>query len=98
MDLKVLKLSVAVCAFLYSQEALSQSVSDSIKVIDEVVITGAKTHRHIGNVTQKVDVIKSGEIDAVVLGNLNISEAIARKPGASVSALSRNDAGGLMQG
>lgn len=92
MNVKTTQVGIAVCAFLFSQNVLAQSVSDSTKVLEEVVITGAKTYRHIGNVTQKVDLIKAEEINTSVLGNLNISEMVARKPGASVSALSRNDA------
>ena len=92
---KTTHVSIAVCAFLFSQNLFSQEVkedSTKTKAIDEVVITGSKTYRQAGNVTQKIDVIKAMEIDASVLGNLNISEITTRKPGASVSALSRNDA------
>ena len=92
---KTTHLSVAVVAFLFSQNLFSQELkTDSTRTnaIDEVVITGSKTYRQAGNVTQKIDVIKAVEIDASVLGNLNISEITTRKPGASVSALSRNDA------
>lgn len=90
MKSKFTKASMAVMAFLGVQSAFAQQ--DSVSVIDEVVITGAKTHRSAGNITQKIDVIKLGEIESVVLGNQNIGEVVARKPGAAVSALSRNDA------
>ncbi|MFZ4583526.1 MAG: TonB-dependent receptor plug domain-containing protein, partial [Paludibacter sp.] len=68
-----------------------ESVKDTIS-IDEVVVTGSKTPQSIGNVTQKIDIIDSKEINTLVSGNRNISEALMYKPGASVSALSRNDA------
>lgn len=83
-------------AFFLNQNTIcsQEKKRDSIKSVElnEVVITGSKKYRQAGNVTQKIDVIKAQEIDASVLGNQNIAEVTARKPGASVSALSRNDA------
>jgi iron complex outermembrane recepter protein len=60
--------------------------------LDEIVITGSKTPRSTGNVTQKIDILDSREISRLVSGNRNIAEAIMYTPGVSVSALSRNDA------
>ncbi len=58
----------------------------------EVVITPSKLARSVDDVTQKVDVIQSNDIDQVVSGNRNICEIISKLPGVSVSVLSRNDA------
>jgi iron complex outermembrane recepter protein len=71
----------------FPQEILKDTIS-----MDEVVVTGSKTPQSVGNVTQKIDIIESKEIGNLVSGNRNISEALMYKPGASVSALSRNDA------
>lgn len=68
-----------------------ESINDTI-AMDEVVVTGSKTPQSIGNVTQKIDIISNKEINTLVSGNRNISEALMYKPGASVTALSRNDA------
>ena len=68
-----------------------QSIKDTLK-LNEVVVTGSKTPQSIGNVTQKIDIIDSKEIESLVAGNRNVAEVIMYKPGASVSALSRNDA------
>jgi iron complex outermembrane recepter protein len=76
-----------VCLAGYPQESLRDTLA-----IDEIVITGSKRYRSAGNVTQKIDVIRGIEFESAVTGNNNIAEIIARKPGASVSALSRNDA------
>ena len=60
--------------------------------LGEVVVTASKTATAPGNVTQKIDVLKAEALAKVVQGNNNLSEAIQYQPGASVSALSRNDA------
>ncbi|MFN8207943.1 MAG: TonB-dependent receptor plug domain-containing protein [Bacteroidales bacterium] len=65
--------------------------SDTIDV-QEVSITSSKGPQSAGNTTQKIDLIDQKEIKLLVSGNRNISEAIMYLPGASVSALSRNDA------
>lgn len=88
-----IKLSVVCCLALgthsasYSQEAVKDTVS-----LGEVVVTASKQYRSAGNVTQKIDVISSKTIESSVSGNNNIAEILSQEPGASVSALSRNDA------
>ncbi len=72
---------------IYSQEHVNDTVS-----LYEVVVTGSKQYRSAGNVTQKIDIIKTAEIEEIVAGNNNIAEVLAEKPGSSVSVLSRNDA------
>jgi outer membrane receptor protein involved in Fe transport len=72
---------------VFSQESIKDTIS-----LGEVVVTGSKTTQLVGNVTQKIDIIESKEIGHLVTGNRNVSEALMYKPGASVSALSRNDA------
>ncbi len=72
---------------LFSQVSLNDTVS-----LREVVVTGSKTAQSIGNVTQKIDIIDNRAISTIVSGNRNLAEVIMYKPGASVSALSRNDA------
>jgi len=80
-------LTFVISGMSYSQEP----VTDTIKM-EEVVITGSRQYQPAGSVTQKIDVIPSKEFGSVVSGNNNLSEVIAQQPGASVSALSRNDA------
>jgi outer membrane receptor protein involved in Fe transport len=57
-----------------------------------MVVTADKTPQSQGNVTQKIDVLDQGQLDATVSPNRNIAEAVGQTPGASVSVLSRNDA------
>jgi len=57
-----------------------------------VVVTASRLPREVGNVTQKIDVVDREELDRVVSANRNVAEALAAKPGAAVSVLSRNDA------
>ena len=75
-------------------QVMSQELpkKDTVKQLDEVVITASKTPESKGNVTQKIDVVTSEKIQQLVLGSRNIAEAIQYQPGSSVSALSRNDA------
>jgi outer membrane receptor protein involved in Fe transport len=80
-----------------SLEAITNEKEDEkkkpVKAPDvTVVVTAAKQEQDIGSVTQKIDVITQEEVKTIVTGNRNISETIMYKPGASVSALSRNDA------
>lgn len=81
----------AALLWIYTAGFSQISENDTIPV-DEVVITGSKQYRSIGNTTQKIDVISSQKIVLSFSGNNNIAEFIAMKPGASVSVLSRNDA------
>lgn len=67
------------------------AVNDSVK-LDEVVITGSKVFRPVGNITQKIDVINLQQMQTSTTGQNNIAEIIGNRPGISVSALSRNDA------
>jgi outer membrane receptor protein involved in Fe transport len=60
--------------------------------LGEVIISATKTSTTVGNVTQKIDVLPAVELKTIIQGNNNIAEAIQYQPGASVSALSRNDA------
>ncbi|MCC6549077.1 MAG: TonB-dependent receptor [Ignavibacteriaceae bacterium] len=64
----------------------------SLDELMQVVITPSKFPQLAGNVTQKIDVITSQNIEAAIAGNRNISEVISKLPGASVVSLSRNDA------
>jgi len=70
----------------------TQETGNDTLSVDEVVITGSKQYRSVGNTTQKIDIISNREIDLSFSGNNNIAEFIASKPGSSVSVLSRNDA------
>ncbi|HEY9123252.1 MAG TPA: TonB-dependent receptor, partial [Bacteroidales bacterium] len=90
MKSKVLALACILTLGIFPAFA-QEMLKDTLK-LDEVVVTGSKTPQSIGNVTQKIDIIDSKEIGSLVSGNRNISEALMYKPGASVSALSRNDA------
>lgn len=64
----------------------------SLDELMQVVITPSKFPQLAGNVTQKIDVIKSAQFEAAIAGNRNICEVISKLPGASVVTLSRNDA------
>jgi len=67
--------------------------NDTLKAkLGEVVVTANKINTSNRSVTQKVDVISRDEINTIISGNNNLAELIAKIPGASVSALSRNDA------
>ena len=69
------------------------SAEDTLKAeIGEIIVTANKINTSNRNVTQKVDVISSNEIQNLVAGNNNLAELITKAPGASISALSRNDA------
>lgn len=71
-----------------SEELFNLSLED----LRNVVITPSKSPQLEGNVTQKVDVIDTKDIETNVSGNRNLCEAISKLPGTSVSVLSRNDA------
>lgn len=86
---KLISLSILLL-FFYPSFSQNNYI-DTLK-LKEVVVTGSKTAQSPGNVTQKIDIVDSREISKLVSGNRNISEAIMYKPGASVTALSRNDA------
>ncbi|MCB2220982.1 MAG: TonB-dependent receptor [Bacteroidetes bacterium] len=76
---------------LFFTAAAQEQVLDTIQ-IEEMVITGSRQYQSAGNVTQKINVIAATAFEPMVLGNSNLTEAIAQQPGASVSVLSRNDA------
>ncbi len=72
--------------------ANAQTKTNDTIILNEVLITGTKTPRSPGNVTQKIEVITSKQIENTVAANRNISEILQILPGSSVSTLSRNDA------
>jgi outer membrane receptor protein involved in Fe transport len=76
---------------IISNNIFAQNVADTIYG-KEVVITAAKTLQSTGNVTQKINVITAAEIENMIIHNRNIAEALKMQAGASISALSRNDA------
>lgn len=81
----------------YAQDTLQNTSVEELFTLSlddflDVVITPSKLARSVDDVTQKVDVIQSRDINQVVSGNRNICEIISKLPGVSVSVLSRNDA------
>jgi iron complex outermembrane receptor protein len=81
----------------YSQDTIIYKPADELFELSlddflNVVITPSKLAQSINDVTQKVDIISSKEIESIVSGNRNICEIISKLPGVSVSVLSRNDA------
>ncbi|MBK8881196.1 MAG: TonB-dependent receptor [Bacteroidales bacterium] len=78
--------------FLSIYTAFPQDILKDTISIGEVVVTGSKTPQSPGNVTQKIDIIDRQKIQTLISGNRNIAEALMFQPGASVTALSRNDA------
>jgi iron complex outermembrane recepter protein len=85
----VLAIPALICSSIisYSQQAVKDTLN-----LHEVVITANKEATPVGNVTQKIDIIPATSITPLIMGNNNIAEALQYQPGASVSALSRNDA------
>ena len=64
----------------------------NLEQLGKIVITASKTPQSISKVTQKMDVVTEKQMKQIVQGNRNIAELIQYIPGASVKALSRNDA------
>ena len=73
-------------SFVFSQ------ITKDTTFLDGVVITASKTPQSLGNVTQKIDILSSKQIEKDISGNRNITEVLQNQPGNSVSVLSRNDA------
>lgn len=63
-----------------------------LRIEEELVVTASKYPRREEEITQRVDRIDEAAIAARPLPNRNLSELLAREPGAAVSVLSRNDA------
>ncbi len=87
-------LSILLSSFVIAQEDENDRnvFQLSLEELMNVVITPSRIPRFAENVTQKIDVINSQEIQQTVSGNRNICEVIGKLPGASVTVLSRNDA------
>ena len=98
--LKVLILLVScinIYSYVHAQDSTANKTAEelfdlSLDDLLNVVITPSKLPQHEGSYTQKVDLIKSEQIESIVQGNRNICELISKLPGTSVSVLSRNDA------
>ena len=58
--------------------------------LEEMVVTATKTPKPRGNVTQKVDVVTSGEIEDQVTAYGNLADTVSHLPGAYVHVLARN--------
>ncbi|NTW33338.1 MAG: TonB-dependent receptor [Bacteroidetes bacterium] len=80
---------IAIC--LTPKFGFSQIVKDT-SFLKEVVVTSSKSPQSLGNVTQKIEVLSSTEIESTISANRNICDVMQNQPGVSVSALSRNDA------
>lgn len=83
-------ISIFVCSTLPSV-GFSQVIKDT-NFLKEVTITSAKIPQNRGNVTQKIEVLTIKDIESTVSANRNICDVLQYQQGASVSALSRNDA------
>lgn len=70
----------------------SQQISIDTFKIDEITVTGTKSPRSSGNVTQKIKILDETTLSKFVSGNRNISDYLAYQAGISVTTLSRNDA------
>lgn len=97
----LIRTTITLTLISLSQQALADEQSN-IQQLEDMVVTASKSPKTPGNVTQKIDIIDNKEIDAIVLGNTNVSELLKYQPGISISVLSRNDAnwgasGGLSQ-
>jgi len=71
--------------------AVAEEAGD-VYVLDEIIITAAKAPVTLGNVTQKVGIIKTDQMRNRIVGNANIAEILGYEPGNFASVLSRNDA------
>ncbi|HNW52432.1 MAG TPA: TonB-dependent receptor plug domain-containing protein, partial [Prolixibacteraceae bacterium] len=60
--------------------------------LGKIVITAGKTPQQVSEITQKVDIVTQKQMEQIIQGKRNIAELIQYLPGASVKALSRNDA------
>jgi len=97
---KILRATLALT--LIAVPLSGQAAQSNPTQLEEMVVTASKSPKTPGNVTQKVEIIDSAEIDAMVSGNNNLAELLTTQPGIAVSVLSRNDAnwgasGGLSQ-
>lgn len=90
MNLKCFLLFAWVISLASSLSA-QQPATDTLN-LHEVVVTTSKTPQSLSHLTQKMDVIDAREMEFMISGNRNLSELMLYKPGAFVSALSRNDA------
>lgn len=61
-------------------------------MMEELVVTETKTLQNISEITHKIDVITSDEIQNLTYNNRNIAEVSKYLPGNFVNPLSRNDA------
>ncbi|NTW33295.1 MAG: TonB-dependent receptor [Bacteroidetes bacterium] len=91
-EFKITSIFVALMALLNYNLVAQETKKDTTNLLNEVVITGSKAPTQAGNVTQKIDVVNTKEIQNIISGNRNVAEAIQYLPGASVTVLSRNDA------
>lgn len=97
---KILRATIALT--LIAVPVSGQAAQPNPTQLEEMVVTASKSPKTPGNVTQKVEIIDSAEIEAMVSGNNNLAELLTTQPGIAVSVLSRNDAnwgasGGLSQ-
>lgn len=97
----IMGILVAGCLLCAHGAAAAQGSGDTA-TLEEVVVTASKAPRTPGNVTQKIGIIDTPEMERIVSGNRNIAELLTYEPGIFISVLSRNDAnwgsnGGLSQ-
>jgi iron complex outermembrane receptor protein len=62
------------------------------RVITQIVVTDTKLEQPEANVTQKVNVVDTDEIERTITTNRNVSELLQYQPGVAITTLSRNDA------
>jgi len=76
-----------------AQDEKSKAKEDySSYQMEGVVVTSSKLPKSKGNVTQKVDIIDSTQLEERIYENRNVAEALSYEPGVFVNVLSRNDA------
>lgn len=88
----LIKIWFFVIAFFLIPELGKTQINKDTTFLKEVVVTATKTPQTLGNITQKIEIITSKQIESTISGNRNICDFIQTQPGASVSVLSRNDA------
>lgn len=78
----------------YAQEKAKEGGAQERKgyALSEIVVTETKSEQRQDEVTHKVDVVTSEDIDLLTSANRNLTEIFLYQPGTFINPLSRNDA------
>ncbi len=90
-----MRISITMAAALWGALVGTAAAADEVAPtvqMEEVVVTGSKLPVTAGNVTQKIDILRATDFDALVNTNGNLAGLLSYTPGNYASVLSRNDA------